>query len=270
MVPAEERWTLPGLEEAIAWCRKRNSEGIRCTLDVLGKYARTLEEIQTSVEAYLECLGAVAGTGLDASVSVKLSTLGAVFDRTLCRESLAVLSEDAAEHRVCLEVDMEGQGLVQFTLDSVIGSRTTGCPLTLALQAYLDRTEADLIGTIIPTGIRPRIVKGAYFGDTGDFEEIQARFRSLVEVIVARDTPFSVGTHDPELIRWLAERLGGRRETIEFGFLKGFSDRTKVSMASRGWKVVEYVPFGLNAGGYTARRYRYLGMLHAIGRETAP
>jgi len=270
MVPADERWTLPGLEEAIAWCRKRNSEGIRCTLDVLGKYARTLKEIQTSVEAYRECIGAVAGAGLDASVSVKLSTLGAVYDRALCRESLAVLSEDAAERRVCIEVDMEGRGLVQFTLDSAIGCRTIGCPLTLAIQAYLDRTEADLIGTIIPAGIRPRIVKGAYLGDTGDFEEIQARFRRLVEVIVARDTPFSVATHDPELIRWLTERLGDRRGNAEFGFLRGLSDQTKVSMASDGWKVVEYVPFGPNAGGYTARRYRYLGMLHALGREPAP
>lgn len=270
MVPADERWTLPNLDVAIAWCRKRNSEGIHCTLDVLEKYARTREEIQAAVGAYRACIGAVATADLKASVSVKLSTLGAVYDRALCRKALAELSEDASAHHVRIEVDMEGRGLVQFTLDSVIGCQTIGCPLTLALQAYLDRTPADLVETILPAGIRPRIVKGAYIGDTGDFEEIQARFRRLVEGIVARDTPFSVGTHDPELIRWLVERLGGRRENAEFGFLRGLSDQTKVSMASDGWKVAEYVPFGANAGGYIARRYRYLEMLHALGRNPAP
>ena len=271
MVPADERWSLPDLGEAVAWCRRRNTEGIRCSLDVLGKYARRRNEVEASVEAYRECIDAIADGGLDASVSVKLSTLGAVFDRTLCREALAELSGDAAGQGVCIEVDMEGRGLVQFTIDSAIAAAVTrSCPLTLALQAYLDRTAADLVDAVLPAGIRPRLVKGAYIGDTGDFGEIQARFRRLAAVLVARDTPFSVGTHDPEIIRWLVELLGDRQEKAAFGFLKGLSDLTKISLAAKGWKVVEYVPFGTDAGGYTTRRQRYLAMLHAIGREPAP
>jgi proline dehydrogenase len=60
------------------------------------------------------------------------------------------------------------------------------------------------------------------------------------------------------------------RDFIEFSFLRGFSDWTKERMASEGWKVTEYVPFGSNKEGYETRHKTYLRRLDELGRQPAP
>ena len=79
--------------------------------------------------------------------------------------------------------------------------------------------------------------------------------------------PFSVGTHDPDLIAWLVQDTP---RTVEFGFLMGLSDETKHWLAKKGRAVAEYVPFGEEAGAYVARREAYLEKLAAEGRSPVP
>ena len=82
--------------------------------------------------------------------------------------------------------------------------------------------------------------------------------------------PFSLGTHDPGLIAWAEGEFGEARELLEFGFLKGLSEETKVRLAHEGWKVSEYVPFGPGGDAYVMRRERYLRELAGSGRAPAP
>jgi hypothetical protein len=53
---------------------------------------------------------------------------------------------------------------------------------------------------MMKSGIRVRLVKGAYAGDTQDFEDIQTRFKNLMRVLADSEQDFCIGTHDPELI----------------------------------------------------------------------
>jgi proline dehydrogenase len=211
----------------------------------------------------------VADDRLDASLSVKFSSLGSGFDRALSRKTVLALAEAAAERKIGFEIDMEGRGLVEYTVGTAIAAAEAGYPPTLAVQAYLDRSVADL-SRLIPHGIRPRIVKGTYGGDTEDFAAVQARFQALAEFLGGRGAAFSAGTHDPDLIRWLQQRFVGSRERVEFGFLLGLADAAKRELAASGWRVAEYVPFGETAKGYETRRLRYLETLAAIHREPAP
>ena len=64
--------------------------------------------------------------------------------------------------------------------------------------------------------------------------------------------------------------MKGREEMVEFGFLKGLADETKVRLADEGWNVVEYVPFGKESLAYVARRMVYLERLKSIGTGPAP
>jgi len=68
----------------------------------------------------------------------------------------------------------------------------------------------------------------------------------------------------------MTTKMEGKRDLIEFGFLKGLADRTKVAMAQAGWLVSEYVPFGENRTAYEARRRKYLKELESLGRAPAP
>jgi len=269
MNESETRWTLHDLESAINWCSTRNTQGIRCIIDVLGEYAREESQSAASVRAYLTAAKTIDEHGLSASLTVKLSALGALFDKELCCKNVQIIAREAARRHVGFELDMEGQNLVTFTIDVARSCAEKGQEVTLALQAYLDRTPDDL-KRVLDEGVIPRIVKGAYQGTTADFGGIQQRFKELVELLYARDIFFTVGTHDPDLIKWAKRKMEERRDSIEFSFLKGLADKTKIAMANDEWLTSEYVPFGQNQAAYVARRRKYLRELQELRRTPVP
>ena len=268
MTGAEDRWALPDQESALEWCRKRNAEGIRCILDVLGENARDEVQAARSVEAYVSCARSIDDEGLDASISVKLTDLGALFDENVCRKNVRTLARESARCGVGFEIDIEGRPLVDFTVKTALDCAAE-CPLTLALAANFDRTPEDL-KALLQEGVRPRLVKGAYLGDVEDFGEVQARLKGLVEIVLAAEEPFSLATCDPVVIGWALQHVPKAEGLLEFGFLMGLSDVTKAKLAGQGWAVSEYVPFGPRREAYEARRMRYLRELSALGRAPAP
>jgi proline dehydrogenase len=264
----ENRWVLPDWPATLRWCKKRNSQGIRCTIDVLGEDIRNEEEAKKIVEVYMVCTKNIKEENLKASLAVKPTAIGAIFDKTLCQDNLGKILEEASRQNIIVELDMEGSPLVEYTLE-MASSFSSQIPLTIALQAYLNRTMEDL-KKVIGKGIKVRLVKGAYKGDLEDFGIIQEKFKELFEFLLDRDTPFFVGTHDPELIEWMKEKASKKKEFIEFGFLKGLADNTKIELAKDGWLISEYIPFGKDKTAYEARRIRYLRELEKLKRAPAP
>jgi proline dehydrogenase len=238
-------------------------------LDILGGYSRDAGQASRSARAYISSARAIKEQGLKASFAIKLSTLGVGFDRELCRRKLLNICAAVAPLRVGIEIDMEGKSLVDFYVRSAIEAADEGYPLTVAVQAYLNRAPEDL-ERLGKRGVRIRLVKGAYLGDTEDFGEIQRRLKRLASRLSTAGSPFSIGTHDPEIIDWAKAELVGAKSTLQFGFLKGLSDETKLSLARDGWGVAEYVPFGKVGSAYISRRLRYLRRLEALGRKPAP
>jgi proline dehydrogenase len=263
------RWALPDLDSAVNWCKERNNQGIRCTIDILGENKKTEEDAQHIAEEYKNCLNSIRKENLKASLTVKLSALGANIDSTLCENNLHDILKEAQENQVMVEIDIEGAPLVDFTIDAAIRIAKEGFPIILALQVYLERTPEDL-KRVLSHGINVRLVKGAYKGDTDDFFLIQNNFRGLFELLLDSDSDFLVGTHDPELIEWIKDRTQEKKEEIEFGFLKGFADKTKLFMVEQGWRVSEYIPFGSEQRAYETRRKRYLLELEKLGRIPIP
>ncbi|NYT01186.1 MAG: hypothetical protein GKC10_00245 [Methanosarcinales archaeon] len=262
-----DRFALPDWQRAREWCRARNSQGIGCIIDVLGENARSKEQAERSVQSYLRCIQAIRMEGLRASVSVKLTDLGALYDQELCRDNARLLCREAAEVGVGFEIDMEGTPLVPFTMETALTCAREG-PLALAVLAYLDRSAEDL-SLLLEKGIRPRLVKGAYLGDTNDFQEVQNRLKALAKQAYESRQPFSLGTHDPQVLQWARARFSIDRP-VAFSFLMGLADRTKLELAGEGREVFEYLPFGSRRGPYIARREKYLRDLRELSRTPAP
>jgi proline dehydrogenase len=264
-----DRWLLPARLSALRWCEERNAKGVKGVLDILGSYSRDASQAKRATQAYINTAAVIQEKGLRASLSVKLSTLGVAFDRRLCRQNLRSICQGGVQRKVGIEMDMEGKSLVDFYIHSATDSTAEGCPVTLALQAYLDRTPEDL-DRVLHRGIRIRLVKGAYVGDTENFKEIQRRLKRFASRLSATGLPFCIGTHDPEVIDWARTELAGRKNSVEFGFLKGMSDETKMCLVGEGWAVAEYIPFGQQGDAYISRRLQYLRKLGKIGRRPAP
>jgi len=267
MRPDPFRWVLPDLNSALTWCKTRNDQGICCTLDVLGEDVKTEEQISQSIASILDCARILEENQLDAAIAIKPTSLGAIIDKTLARENIFKIYSETEEYNINLELDMEGTPLVEFTRETAKALAAEGYYVTLALQAYLDRTPDD-IKTVLEQDITIRLVKGAYMGDTTDFGKIQEMYKNCFNALLAADQYFSVCTHDPEIIGWIMEQTNGQKEVFEFGFLKGLADETKLDLVKDGWQVSEYVPFGMDSKAYIMRRERYLKMLEAAGRTT--
>jgi proline dehydrogenase len=238
-------------------------------VDVLGEYTKTEEGVKQVTAAYISTIKAIHGNKLKSSLAVKLTALGANFDKTLCQEKLGEVLKEAAGHHVNVEVDMEGAQLVDYTLQILSSFSAKGFSITLALQAYLNRTPDDLMN-VSDKGIKVRLVKGAYKGDLEDYKKIQERFKELFEALLNRNNPFFVGTHDPLLIEWIKEKTERKKEFLEFGFLKVLADKTKLELVNQGWLASEYIPFGDSRTAYEKRRKRYLEELGKLGRAPVP
>ncbi len=263
------RWTLPDLSSALARCEEQNLQGIACTLHVLDEYVRTGEEAEAVSAAYRAAISGIARNGLTASVSVKLSSLGALVDGDDALERIVTLCREAHEHQVGFEIDMEGRGLVGASIEAAGLCRKGNLPVTLALQAYLYRSTGDL-RILLALGITPRFVKGAYHGDIADDDGIRERFLDLVKEAHRYEVSFHIGTHDSLLLQQLRDLAADRRDRVQFGFLFGLADRTKQEMAAEGWQVAEYIPYGTGAEAYVARRERYLREQSSLGRKPVP
>jgi proline dehydrogenase len=260
------RWLLPDAQSAIDWAKHRNSEGISVILDVLGQYAKGPDDAVASIDQYYECMDCIHESKVQASVAVKLSTLGATFDRVLCRKNLETICSMAKEYGIECEIDMEGKTSLDFTIASVLNMRNAGHPMTLAVQAYLDRSSKD-IEDLLENNVKIRLVKGAYIGDHDGYYAVRRRMTTLINTLIDRDVPFQLGTHDGIIIKETVKKVEGLGSDVVFCFLKGLADNKKIELRSKGLKVAEYVPYGVNGDTYVRRRLKYLHNLKKNGIE---
>ncbi|HAE38700.1 MAG TPA: hypothetical protein DCG57_08690 [Candidatus Riflebacteria bacterium] len=266
----DNRWALPDIAIAINWADERKRQKIAVALDPLGEYAQNIEQANDSAESYLATTKAIADSACAATLAVKLSALGLNFDRSVAESHLKRILAYAEQTKILIEIDIEGTPTVPAVCEIAQKYAGAGYRLVLALQAYLDRTPADLQQSL-RAGLKIRLVKGAYCGDTDDFGEIQQRFVQLFKLLQASRQPFDVGTHDPVLLEKMTELLDLQtRDLVCFGFLKGLADQSKLDMTAGGLKTAEYVPFGNNRRAYISRRQAYLKRLQKLGLRAAP
>ena len=264
----DDRWAFANIEEALQWLNYRNQQKISVALDALGEYAQNPAQAAENLAGYRNCLLALPPACHKAAVAIKLSALGLNFDATLAEANLQNLLELARNSDNLIEIDIEGTPTVEATVAMACKFSALGFNPVLALQAYLDRTDAD-ISRALAAGLKIRLVKGAYRGDTDDFAEIRSRFFSFFKKLLATGRSFDVGTHDPVLVEQMKTAIIERSQVC-FGFLKGLADQTKLDLAESGFGVSEYVPYGANRKAYVARRHLYLKNLEKAGLIPAP
>jgi proline dehydrogenase len=264
------------LEDAIAVVRDLNSRNITATLDHLGENTTNAAEAKRATEDILSVFDAIDRAGVKSNVSVKLTQIGLAVDRDLCADNLKRILTYANQKNNFVRIDMEDSPWVDATLELYYQMRSAGLDNTgVVIQAYLYRSEKDLT-RILQQGGRVRLCKGAY-KEPGDVaypskSDVDKNYDMLAAMLIdgacAHQSPAvssdgcippipAIASHDPVRIRAArayAQQAGLPSESLEFQMLYGIRRDLQEQLASEGYPVRVYVPFGSEWYPYFTRR----------------
>jgi proline dehydrogenase len=252
----------PAVEDALRATQELSDDGLAISLDYLGEDTTDAAQASATKDAYLTLLKALAGAGLTpaAEVSVKLSAVGQLLDRSMAIDNARAICQAAENAGTTVTLDMEDHTTTDSTLDILAELRKDFPRTGAVLQSYLRRTEADCKDLATP-GSRVRLCKGAYkepesvaFQSTLDVDRSYVR---CLNALMAGEGYPMLATHDPRLIAIGIERArwyDRTQDSFEFQLLYGVRPDEQRRLAADGHTVRVYVPYGTEWYGYLMRR----------------
>jgi proline dehydrogenase len=249
------------VEEAIAVARTLQSKGFDLTLDYLGESVRTHQEADAASREYVHLIDVLTASGIERNISLKLTQLGAGVDRATCIDNLRRILDAADRQVFFVRIDMESSAYTDLTLDIFETLWNRGHHnLGVVIQAALKRSEAD-VRRVCALGGRMRLVKGAY-KEPPDIAyarkaDVDAAFVRLMQLLLDSGEYPAIATHDPKMIdatMAYAEAQGLAPSRYEFQMLYGVRRDLQRALASDGYRVRVYVPFGREWFPYFMRR----------------
>ncbi|MGA8534763.1 MAG: proline dehydrogenase family protein [Candidatus Tumulicola sp.] len=254
---------VPGetIESAIATVRELNARGMAASLDYLGEDVRQADAAALTADTYLRILDALAESGADSNVSVKLTAMGLLVDENLALENLLRVVERARQNPdPFVRIDMEGSAVTQATLRVFERAFAKYDNVGIVLQAYLKRTAGD-VRRAIELGARVRLCKGAYSEPPEiayqSMPEIRENFMQLARELLTRGRYPGIATHDRRLVAAVKEFAAAEAvspDRFEFQMLYGCRPQTQRALVNQGYRMRIYVPFGTHWAGYFYRR----------------
>jgi proline dehydrogenase len=257
-----------GLEFAAALFSRRQ---IRSSFFYLGEYVSSPDAVAENVAQKLEIAALLGSSALDVHVSVDPTQVGYMLSPAQADKHVGEIAHAIARavggrpgvHALML--DMEDQSVTDDTIALHDRLQDEALPVALTLQAYLRRTEGDLLRQI-ERGARVRLVKGAFAAGAAvayvSQDAIKANYRRLISFMLshkAKDTGFYpvIATHDTRLHDYAiscAIENGWLPEQWEFEMLLGVRGDVAHALAARGYRVRLYVPFGRDWWPHAVRR----------------
>jgi proline dehydrogenase len=249
------------IESAMAAVRALNEAGMSASLDFLGEDVLERSAALHTRDVYIEMLDAIAASGVNSNVSVKLTAMGLLVDEELALTNLLAILERASRNPdPFVRIDMEGSAVLEATLRVFTRAFAAHKNVGIVLQAYLKRTPGD-VAQAIDIGARVRLCKGAY-NEPAEIAykrmpEIRTQYLDLARELLERGTYPGIATHDRRLIAAIKEFAGDRsisRERFEFQMLYGSRPNVQRELVAQGYRLRIYVPFGTHWAAYFYRR----------------
>jgi proline dehydrogenase len=248
--------------DALRVTRALVADGLEVTLDYLGEDTRTAEQATATRDEYVTLLDALreAGFGRSAEVSVKLSALGQKIDEAAAYEHARAICAAATAAGTTVTLDMEDHTTTDSTLEILAKLRKDYPDTGAVLQAYLRRTEADC-RELATAGSRVRLCKGAYdepesvaYQSALDVDKSYVR---CMNILMSGEGYPMIATHDPRLIAITEDRarwFDRAPSEFEFQMLYGTRPDEQQRLATDGYQMRVYVPYGTQWYGYLMRR----------------
>ena len=240
------------IDEAVAAAVEMKRRGFTVTLDRLGEASTGAKADAYAADA-ARLLEAQAAAGLEPNVSVKLTAIGLSEGSAVATARLESILMTAQRVNGFVRVDAEHAESLDALHEIVLTAHAAGRPVGTVLQANMRRSVADC-ERLTSAGVPIRLVKGAYdpgADGVGDPAAVDAAYLALASTLLATSLPLAFGTHDERILTQIAERSRGRAEAqLLYGVRSDLADR----LASAGWRVRIYTPYGPDWWPYSLRR----------------
>ena len=231
-------------------------------------------------------MGSIPKADLSLKVSSFYSRLDPIANLdsiTEVTKTIGLVFEEASQRNLSLTLDMEHYQLKELTIEvfkNLLGQFPDYHHAGIAIQTYLKDCEKDLTSLIEWARkkeriINVRLVKGAYW----DYEKVvnsqagwpvpvfltkvetDANFEKMTALLLENSDVVrpAIASHNIRSIAHamaLAESKGLPKKGIEFQALYGMAEPIKKAVASRGYRMREYLPVGefLPGMAYLVRR----------------
>ncbi|CAM3922333.1 proline dehydrogenase family protein [Alkalicoccus chagannorensis] len=246
------------IEEAMETARMLNEKGLSATVDHLGEFVYNKAEADDAADYCIRTLDAMASFGVDCNLSLKLTQLGLDIDRSICMQNMRAILDKAKKHNNFVRIDMEDSSHLEPTLSVLQELRKEYDNVGTAIQGYLYRAEQDVEAL---KGTNIRLIKGAYNEPPEvayqDNDEVYKNYLAIIKQHMLNGSYAAVATHDHHIIaeiKAFAEEHGIEKDRFEFQMLYGFRNELQEEIASEGYKMRVYIPFGKDWYGYFMRR----------------
>ncbi len=252
------------LEDALRASDELCRQGRRVSLNHLGENVSTEAAAREACNSYIHMVEALHAKNLAGNISIKLTQLGLDLGRDVCAAFAREIAARAKALGRTIEMDMEGSGYTDVTLDIFEGIQREFGNCGLAVQAYLHRTEKDL-QRLAPLRPKIRLVKGAYRepkhiavqGKT----DVDANFKRLATILLegAAQGSFlpAIATHDPMMLAHAKAEIARLKlpsSRYEFQMIYGIRRDLQEEVHAEGRTLQVYVPFGTDWCPYFMRR----------------
>jgi len=251
------------LDDAIRVIRALNGSNALATVDVLGEFVNTTEQVTLSMAHDIEVLDTFFREHVLSNLSIKLTSLGLNIDYELCCRNVKKILECATQYNNFVRMDMEDSSCTRKTLDVYKRMRSEGFTNTgVVLQAYMRRSAAD-IDALPRENLNVRLCKGIYIEPESiaykGYEEVRNNYKLLLRKLIDTGAYVGIATHDEALIQDAYALINERnlpKTAYEFQMLLGVREERRSQIIRDGHRMRVYVPFGDDWYGYSTRRLK--------------
>ncbi|MDX8340500.1 proline dehydrogenase family protein [Draconibacterium sp. IB214405] len=256
------------MEEGLLASKLLNEKGIEVTVDILGEFITTLAEAEKNRDEYLEVIERFTADNVKGNFSIKPTMFGLLIDKEVCYTHLREVVKFAAEKDSFIRIDMEDSQCVDMEIDIFRRLRTEFPKhVGLVLQAYLRRTESDIIALNDINNknypISFRLCKGIYVEPEHlafkGYDEVREHYLTDLKYMFENKMYAGIATHDKYLVEEalkLIEEMNIPKNMYEFQMLYGVTPELRQSIVDGGHKMRVYVPFGQQWFNYSTRRLK--------------
>lgn len=223
------------LEDALRVCERLSRDGFAGSI---GYWPNSDDTPRVVADAYLAGIDAIAGRGLDSTVSIKAMVMD--FDHDLISE----ITDRAAAAGIGIHYDSRSIEFADRTFDVVSAfaahPEAIGCTLPGAWPRSIDDTDR-----VSDLGVNVRVVKGMWRDPEHPKLNLREGYLAVIDRLCDRAHHVGVATHDAWLAREALQRLTSSGTACELEQLFGLPTRETLRVARQfGVPIRFYIPYG--------------------------